>query len=497
MYKRQLWVNILVSKLGNAQARLPLKVYERLPAGDRLEAPESAYARLLANPHPLFPAKFFWLWVASTIELHGEAFLVKRRDRGGTPTSLDPIHPANVFRDVDRETGVAQWSMARNITGPRTTVAREDLVHFKNFNSLSSYRGLSKLEPLRATLESEAGIRVANNGMWRRGGRPAVTLKHPGQLKSQEVLDHLRDQWNEMHAGVDNWGKPLIMEEGMEAVFHPLSSDALEYVESRKLNREEVCAAFDVPPPVVHILDNATFSNITEQMRSMYRDTVAPRLAQFESTLEHDLRDGRFGRDVEPDFGDELYAEHLMDEVLRGAFEVRVASIAQGIQTGQLTPNEGRAMENRPRVDGGDTLFVNGAVVPLSEAAGATVDGGVATTPREIAELLQKLYLSVGVVITAAEARRLVARTGLELDADGLPELMAPEPPALVAGVEGRALLMGRLSRQDDIAAVDPIALVKGVNADMALAALRALDAVASDGGSVTDLRSRIKEITA
>jgi phage portal protein BeeE len=77
-----------------------------------------------------------------------------------------------------------------------------------------------------------------------------------------------------------------------------------------------VCAVYDVPPPVVHILDRATFSNITEQMRSMYRDTMAPRLGLYESVLDSQLR---------PDFdprGD-LYAEFLMDEVLRGSFEQR------------------------------------------------------------------------------------------------------------------------------------------------------------------------------
>jgi HK97 family phage portal protein len=95
-----------------------------------------------------------------------------------------------------------------------------------------------------------------------------------------------------------------------------LSAEEAQYIETRKLNREEVCAVYDVPPPVVHILDRATFSNITEQMRSMYRDTMAPRLGLYESVLDTQLR---------PDFdprGD-LYAEFLMDEVLRGSFEQR------------------------------------------------------------------------------------------------------------------------------------------------------------------------------
>jgi hypothetical protein len=35
------------------------------------------------------------------------------------------------------------------------------------------------------------------------------------------------------------------------------------------------------------------------------------------------------------------------------------------IQTGQLTPNEARALDNREPLDGGDKLFIQGATVPL------------------------------------------------------------------------------------------------------------------------------------
>ena len=81
-----------------------------------------------------------------------------------------------------------------------------------------------------------------------------------------------------------------MLEEGMKAEKVELTAEESQYIETRKLNREEVCAAYDIPPPVVHILDRATFSNITENLRSVYRDTQAPRLNMFESVLENDLR---------------------------------------------------------------------------------------------------------------------------------------------------------------------------------------------------------------
>ena len=180
-------------------------------------------------------------------------------------------------------------------------------------------------------------------------------------------IQAVRDQVTESHSGPANWAKPLVLEEGMDAQLIQLNNEELQYIEARKLNREECCAVYDVPPPVVHILDNATYSNITEQMRSMYRDTMAPKLRLLESTLEVELRDGSFGAGG-PDFGDEVYAEFLMDEVLRGDFEARSAAYTSGVNSGWMQPAEVRRLENLPFVEGSDTLLVNSTLVPVTSA---------------------------------------------------------------------------------------------------------------------------------
>lgn len=360
IYERDLWVNVLVDKIANAAARLPLHTYEQVPDG-RVDAGDSPYGRLLANPSTVLDPYLWKLWIFSTIGVYGEAFLGKVRDRGGRPVELVPLHPTRVRDEVDSDTGRVRWSVGGNVTAKRDPIARRDLVHFRGYSPSSTRRGLSKLEPLRATLENEYGARQANAAMWRNGGRPSVVLEHPAEL-SDPALSRLRTQWNETHAGVQNWAKAVILEEGMKANILPLNVEELQYVDGRRLNREEACAAYDVPPPVVHILDRATFSNITAQMRSMYRDTMAPKLGLVESTLEYEVRDGRMGEDVGPDFGGEFRAKFLMDEVLRGDFEQRMTAYQQA---DFMTIAEKREKENLPHIDGTDRIFINAASLPL------------------------------------------------------------------------------------------------------------------------------------
>jgi len=401
MYRSQLWVKVLVDKIAHATARLPLKVYRDDGAG-RVSAADTPYGRLLGRPSTLIDPYTFWHWVSSTVNIQGEAFLGKQRDPGGRPVELVPLHPQFVHSEV-RGDKVRWWYQSSVAT---FEIARRDLVHFKLFDPDNFTRGMSPLEPLRSTLDNEQGSVRANSALWRNGGRPSIILEHPSLLNDGAVK-RLSAQWAEIHGGVDNWQKAAILEEGMKATVIPFNVGELQYVESRKLNREEVCAAFDVPPPVVHILDHATFSNITEQMRSMYRDTMAPKLGLLESTLDFELRDGRFQRvDVEPDFAADVYAEFLMDGVLRGSFEARTSAYQAAIQSGWMTPAEVRQLENLPYIDGSDTLMANAALQPMQ------------TEPMPSMPMLP-----------AAPVRSLLGRLGRCQTLDELD--VAVEPPAL------------------------------------------------------------------
>lgn len=369
IYRSQLWIATLVDKLGYATARLPLKVYQRGSDG-RSDARDTPYGRLLRTPNRRHDPFFLWLWTASTFEVYGEALWFKlRASPGGPPVEVWPVHPSNVYVRRDNDNGDLIYGYhVGTAAAPIFELPSSDVVHFKSYNPENQIRGLSRLEALRPTITNEDATRRAQASVWTNGARPSVVLQSPKEL-SPGATERLRSNWSSLHSGVDRWGKAAVLEEGITAQVIQLTAEEMQYIEGRKLSREEACGRYDVPPPVVHILDHATFSNITEQMRSMYRDTMAPRLGLYESVLDTQLR---------PDFDPQgnLYSEFLLDEVLRGDFEQRSTAYDVGVRSGWLMPAEVRKMENLP--DGGpDThrLYVNAATVPLGTAAGANPVG--------------------------------------------------------------------------------------------------------------------------
>lgn len=386
MYRRQVWVRVTVEKLAWMTARLPLKTYERNDQ-DRPEARrDHPYAQLLRVPNRRHPFVWFWLWVSSTYDIFGEAFLAKVRDAGGRPIQLLPLHPTGMHLEEINADGEQIWTFQNGrirVDGIRGS----DLVHPRNYNPDNMSRGLSKLESLRRTLEFEDAAQRAQSSFWSKGARPGTALVHPGNL-SQPAADRLRVQWDKIAAGADNFGTTVVLEEGMKPEQMTLSAEEAQYIGSRKLNREEVVATYDLPPPAVQLLDHATFSNITAQFRSIYRDTQAPRLKLFEGFLETELRASvRPGND-EPDFGDNVYAEFLLDEVLRGDFEQRAAAYRQA---DYMTVAEKRQRENLPFIDGTDRIIINAASIPLDEIDQGPAMARVVDPTKTVSTLMGRL----------------------------------------------------------------------------------------------------------
>lgn len=358
IYRKQLWVASAVDKLANATARLSLRVWDTSsPKGKRLDT-GSDYARLLQNPCPYMSPFNFWQWIVSILNIYGESYALKIRDDDGVVRQLVPMHPTRTAVRRDEEGNLIYIFTVGVASAGIIKVSESEVVAWKMFNADNVMRGLSPLMALNQTLLSEDALRRAEESWWKRGARPALALTTDKKLGADAMI-RLRNKWDALHAGADKFGGTVVLEEGMSAMPLQLNAEEMAYIETRKINREEVCGRYDIPPPVLQILDNATFSNITEQMRSMYRDTMAPKLEFLESVLDFALRP-----EFEPD--PTLRATFSLDEVTRGDFETRATAVAMLASNAVMTHDEARGYFDLPAMGGSATkLYINGGFAPL------------------------------------------------------------------------------------------------------------------------------------
>jgi HK97 family phage portal protein len=358
LYRRQPWVNTVVNKISNLIARLGLQVWDMSsPTGKMLDT-TGPYAKLIAKPSPYMDSHSFWQWVAATIEIFGETFLIKIRENGRV-VGFAPMHPAQtkIHRNQD---GTLTYQFLGH---PNQEFHQDDIVPFRSFDPFGAMRGMSRLEPLRSTLMSEDSARRATASWWRNMGRPSMVLQTDKKL-GPDGRQRVQDAFRAVAGGSSNAGGIIVLEDDLKATSMQLSAEEMQYIESRKLNREEVCAVYDIPPAAVHVHDHSTYSNVTEMMRSVYRDSMAPRIAFIESVLDWY---------VGGDFAGENVARFAVAEVLRGDFEARAEAMSSLVQSGIAKPSEARPFFDLD--DAGpvaDKLYANSAIQPLGTEKPAT-----------------------------------------------------------------------------------------------------------------------------
>ena len=146
-----------------------------------------------------------------------------------------------------------------------------------------------------------------------------------------------------------------------------------QMTEARRFQIEEIGRLYNLPPVFLQDLTHGTFSNTEQQDLHLVKHTVAQRAKQFEDELNLKL----FGQ-----MRNKRYVEHNMNALLRGDLKSQMDALARGVQTALLTPDEGRDYMNRPKMAGGDKLYIQGATVPL-EMSGKEPAGSNGATQND------------------------------------------------------------------------------------------------------------------
>lgn len=374
IYASQPWVAAAVNKLARGVARLPLKTYRDTPEGDReylrpRDTPAHPLPVLFSRPYPRGSRfKLIEATVGSLAVWSKAAWWKYRPGPGRAPVELWPLPWQYMQHHVGGELGVESFEY--NGPAGRKFFLPDDVVFFEWW-SPAGEAGTSPLEQLRITLALEdAGRRYAVSS-FANGVRPSGALKIPRTLEPGEK-EELRAELQTMNGGPDAAFRLALLDGGMEWV--PFSGNAVDAqtIEHRKLNREEVCAVFDIPPPVLHILDRATFSNISEQNKALYRETLGPWNGLLEDTIEAQLIWGEAdfaGTTVEIDLNKVLEAD-----LIQRAQSYRLLETT-------LTANERRALENRRAIGSvdDDTNPANGILYPLN--SGIILPNGTVLEP--------------------------------------------------------------------------------------------------------------------
>ena len=337
--------------LPSSLANLPLHAYRA--KGDQAERVGGNLQRVLneaLNPEwSSFGArKYFWQQVFGA---RGRGLLWIERGLRET-VALWPMDPTKVTVKRNGVRKIYEW----NDGGvKRVYEAREviDVPFMLKADQISTYTTLSNGE---RALQLALSMNEYGSNFFAGGGVPPLALMGPLPQGPEAQKRALAD----IQKAIDtarSTGKQIVpMPAGHELKPIGIDPDKGQMTDGRRFLIEEIARIFNLPPVFLQDLTHGTFSNTEQQDLHLVKHLIAQWAKAFEDELNLKL----FGAE-----NNRRYAEHSLDGMMRGDFKSRMEGLAQGIQTGQITPNEARALDNRPALPNGDKLYIQGATVPL------------------------------------------------------------------------------------------------------------------------------------
>lgn len=292
---------------GNAIAYRCVRMIAEAAASIELSSDNDKVQRLLTEPSPEDAGRALLERLYTDLQITGNAWLE-------AVTLSDETEPRGLFSlrvDCVRvrrdQTGNVSGFAVKLKRGERLIKPASDgwsrVLHLKLYHPGNSTYGLSPLAAARKSLDIHNGAAGWAKALIDNAARPSGALLYgkDGARLSNEQFDRLKEQLTQEHTGAANAGRPLLLEGGLDWCPMSLSPVEMDFAETRHTAAREIALAFGVPPMLLGIPGDNTYSTYKEAHSAFWRLTVLPLVQKTAGALMVWMR-GRFEQvSIRPD----------------------------------------------------------------------------------------------------------------------------------------------------------------------------------------------------
>lgn len=357
-YRKNIIAYRAINEVSVSISQIQWLLYVTDNAGNKKEIINHPLKDLLKRPNEEQGGAAFFEAIAGFYQISGNAYVETVGPDNKEPTELHTLRPDRM-QVVAGSFGPAGYIYKVNGSETKWTREENNILHLKTFNPTDDWYGMSPMEASSFSVDIHNAALEWNKSMLDNRCQPSGAMvyepKDGPQELSETAYNELKKDIDEKFSGAKNAGRPILLEGGLKWVQMGLSPSDMDYINSKHVTARDICLAYGVPPMLIGIPGDSTYSNLAESRLALWEQTVLP--------LAYKIRD-ELNNWLAPKFGENLMLDINEDAI--SALSVKREAVWSKMQTTDfLTTNEKREAVGYSSVSDGDQILVPANMLPL------------------------------------------------------------------------------------------------------------------------------------
>ncbi len=174
------------------------------------------------------------------------------------------------------------------------------ILHVRLFHPVNDHYGMSPIEAAATAIDIHNTASGWNKALLDNSARPSGALVYAasnGQMTGEQ-FERLKSELETSFQGAAHAGRPLLLEGGLDWKPLSLTPKDMDFIEAKNSAAREIALALGVPPMLLGIPGDSTYSNYQEAQRAFWRQTVLPLVNRTAKAVSNWLAPA-FGGDLE------------------------------------------------------------------------------------------------------------------------------------------------------------------------------------------------------
>lgn len=350
-YYNNVIVHRCVSLIASSASHVPWVVYKNHGKGSAFP-PNHPISRMLKKPNPEISGADFFTDIISSLLLYGNSYLILSGPPNAKPTGMYILHSktVDIVTNDNRPVSYRYRNQGHERVYPIDNVSRiSRVLHLKNYHPSNHLYGLSPLEAASKSINLYTKTLDWNRALLKNAARPsgALVFQDGNGYLSDEQFERLQQQFYDNFSGSSNSGKPLVLEGGLKWQETNNAERFEKFIELKDSSARDIAIAFNVPPQLLGINGDNTYSNMQEARLALWEENIIPLLDKLSDGLSNWFSHW---------FGEELLIDFDRDSI--SALTERRENLWSKIAGATfMTLNEKRAFVGLEAIEGGDNTL--------------------------------------------------------------------------------------------------------------------------------------------